>query len=309
MIGGVIKDRPRGSYVIATKVTGPEDRKTGFFTKEATSKLFLDKFETSLKRLGLDYVDILYMHSVVNRESILYEPFLSTMVKLKKAGRVRFIGVSTHGNEAEVIRTAARSGIYDVVLTAYNFRQPQPHLSDIEAAMEEANRADVGIVAMKTQAGVYWDRERQNQINMKAALKWTLLNKNVHTTIPGIATFEQLETDLSILEDPELTPDEKKDLQLGSRLGLPGLYCRQCGTCVKQCRRELDIPTYMRSFMYTYGYRDLALAVEAMSAVDVPESPCGGCVTCSVTCTMGFDIKSRVTDIARIRNIPDDFVV
>ena len=82
--------------------------------------------------------------------------------------------------------------------------------------MAYAAKAGVGIIAMKTQAGVFWDRERQHQINMKAALKWALANENVHTAIPGFTTFDQMNLDLSVMEDLQLTPAEKKDLTLGN---------------------------------------------------------------------------------------------
>jgi len=60
----------------------------------------------------------------------------------------------------------------------------------------------LGIVAMKTQAGVYWDKEKTTPINMKAALKWALRDPNVHTAIPGFTTLDQLQTDLDVLPIP-----------------------------------------------------------------------------------------------------------
>ena len=91
--------------------------------------------------------------------------------KLKTSGKARFVGVGTHSNEPEVIRAAAESGFWDVILTAYNFRQS--HREDVRAAIGQAAKAGLGVVAMKTQAGVYWDGTRR-KINMKAALKWVL---------------------------------------------------------------------------------------------------------------------------------------
>ncbi|NIO02189.1 MAG: oxidoreductase [Candidatus Latescibacteria bacterium] len=308
MIGEVVKDRPRDSYMIATKVEGtPLDRKTGLFTKEAKAGPFLEKFKTSLQRLGMDYVEILYLHSVVKREAVLYDEYMNAMLKLKKEGSVRFIGVSTHSNEPEVIRAAVDSKVYDVVLTAYNFRQP--HLAELEKEIARAVKAGLGIVAMKTQAGVYWDRERQHQINMKAALKWALQNKNIHTAIPGFTTFDQLQEDISVLEDLTLTPQEQEDLELGRKYGMKGLYCRQCGTCLAQCDKDIDVPTMMRSYMYAYGYRNLAAAKETLSAVDLSNVPCSHCSACKVDCAMGFDVKERIEDIARLKSVPDDFVV
>jgi predicted aldo/keto reductase-like oxidoreductase len=252
-------------------------------------------------------VDILYLHSVVKREAVLFEPLLSALVKLKKEGKTRFIGVSTHGNEPEVIRAAVESKEHDVVLTAYNFRQP--HVAEVEKAMSEAAKAGLGVVAMKTQAGVFWDRERQQQINMKAALKWVIRNEDVHTTIPGIGTFDQLEENVSVMEDLTLTEKDKEDLRLGEEMGMNGLYCEQCGTCVAQCDKNVEIPTLMRSYMYTYGYGNLAKAKEALGAVDLSSIPCDSCDNCRVKCTMGFDVKHRIEDIARIKDVPEDFLV
>jgi predicted aldo/keto reductase-like oxidoreductase len=308
-VGEVIKGRPRDSYVLATKVA-PDgvDRKTGLCGPDSKPEPFLEKFNTSMERLGVEFVDILYLHSTVTKQATLWEPYLEVMTQLKKEGRVKHIGVSTHSNEPEVIRAAIESGVYEVVLTAYNFRQP--HVADVEKAMTEATKAGLGVVLMKTQAGAYWDRERQEPINMKAALKWALNNPNAHTSIPGFGSFEELEMDLSVMEDLTLTDKEREDLKLGEDLGLRGLYCDQCRECMAQCPKGVEIPTLMRSYMYTHGYRDLAAAKLALEPIDVASATraCGSCETCAVSCTMGFDVRDRVQDVARIRHVPDDFV-
>lgn len=306
MIGEVVKGRPRDSFVITTKVYQPMDQKTGHFRSNVTAEAFIAVFEGSLQRLGLDYVDVLEMHAVSKREAVLFEPVLTALDKLKKEGKTRFIGVSVHTNEPEVIDAAIESKILDVVLTSYNFRQP--HLAEVQAAIERAAKAGIGIVAMKTQAGVYWDKERKNPINMKAALKWALSNENIHTAIPGFTTLEQMNDDISVMEDLALTAGEKKDLQLGMLKGLEGLYCSQCRRCVDQCPRRVDIPGIMRSYMYAYGYRNLAQAKDTIRPALEEGIPCGDCLACSVRCTMGFDVKNRIGDIARLGQVPDDFL-
>jgi predicted aldo/keto reductase-like oxidoreductase len=307
MLAEVIKGRPRDSYVIGTKVYVPTNEKTGIFTKEASAASFIKNFETSLKRLGLDYVEILYLHSVAKKESIFYEPILSALQKMKKEGKTRFVGISVHTNEPEVIRAAVDSNVHDVVLTAYNFRQP--HLADVQKAIDYAAKAGLGIVVMKPLAGVYWDKERKHPINPKAALKWVLQNENIHTTIPGFSTFDQMETDLSVMEDLTLTPQEKADLKMGEKFSMTGLYCSQCRQCVRQCPNKLDIPTLMRSYMYAYGYRNLSKARETMERIDLSHLACNDCTTCSVKCTMGFDVRDKIVDISRIKDIPEDFLV
>jgi hypothetical protein len=69
------------------------------------------------------------------------------------------------------------------------------------------------------------------------------------------------------------------------------------------------IPTLMRSYMYVYGYRSLPAAKEALREIDVTSLACDTCGSCTVDCTLGFDIKGKMQDIARIAGVPDEFVL
>ena len=304
MIGEVVKGRPRDSYVVATKVPGPgRDRSLQGLEGEALRKAYLDKFDISLGRLGLDHVDILYLHNNSARGEVLNPVLMEALQKVKKEGKARFLGTTTHANEPEVIRATVEAKIYDVVLTAYNFKQD--HREEVRKAVAEAAAAGVGVVAMKTQAGVYWDREKLQPINMLAALKWVLNDPNVATAIPGFTTFDQLQADLPAMFDLALTPQELKDLRLGEQAA--GLYCQQCGQCRPGCPQALPIPDLMRGYMYAYGYRNLALAHELVASLDLPEDPCASCASCSARCAKGFDLAGRVRDISRLRAVPGDF--
>ena len=57
MIGEVVKGRPRDSYMIMTKVPGPNREKAmQGLDGAALQKAFLERFDLSLQRLGLDHV-------------------------------------------------------------------------------------------------------------------------------------------------------------------------------------------------------------------------------------------------------------
>ena len=301
MIGQVIKGRPRDSFVIATKVPGqPMDRETGLFTAETSAEAWLEKVNISLQRLGLEYVDILYLHNVWKKEAVQFEPLLSALQKAKKAGKTRFIGLSTHMGEPEVLQAAAELKAHDVVLTAINFRED--HRAETQRAIAAAAKVGIGIVAMKTQAGIYWDKEKLLPINMKAALKWVLADANVATAIPGFTTFEQMREDLEVMPDLALSDKEKADLVPPS--GVAGLYCQGCRVCQGQCPRRLPIPELMRSYMYARAYRNLSEARDLVASLSLPERPCGDCRSCTVRCAMGFAVGERIREISGLAALP-----
>jgi predicted aldo/keto reductase-like oxidoreductase len=266
----------------------------------------VQSLDGSLQRMGLDYVDIYYLASLDNRDVTLHEPYIEAFDKLKRQGKIRAAGITTHENEPAVIRAATESRFWDVVLTAFNFRQS--HREEIRAAVHHAARAGLGIVAMKTQAGVYWDKTRNKKINMKAALKWALQDENVHTAIPAFSNFEEMLEDLSIMKDLTLTEKEKRDLELGDELGLSGCYCQHCGHCLAQCSAGMDIPTLMRGYMYAFGHRQPAKARETLRDWTPDEIACKHCGTCEVQCSLGLDVKSQALDIARIIEVPEEFL-
>lgn len=305
MLGEVLKDRPRDSFVLATKVPPEEtDNRTGEIGAASTAKAFLDKFDLSLKRLRLDYVDILYVHNVSSRSGALFPAMLEAVQTAKKSGKARHVGLSTHKNEPDVIQAAIETGLYEVILSAINFKQD--YYLKLKEAIANAAKAGIGIVAMKTMAGGFHDKERKQPINCKAALKFVLQDENVTTAIPGNTNFDHLNMNISVNTDLQMTDDERGDLLIGKSQG--GLYCQGCEHCVPNCPKGLPIPDIMRAYMYTYGYREPEMAHSLLSSLDLREHPCSDCSVCGAECAKGFDISDRIKDVSRLMKVPVEFL-
>jgi predicted aldo/keto reductase-like oxidoreductase len=307
-VGKIIKNYKREDIILSTGVIPqPIDYSSGVFSKDTDISRFEKEFEGSLKRMDTDYVDFFYLPFAAKKESVMFEPLMKSMEKIKKAGKARFLGIGSHSLVPEAVRAAADSGFYDVAMLAYNFQ-----IKDIEERKEAvayAANKGMGIVAMKTITGESGmvDNKQVPVSNPKAALKWVLQNENIHTTVPGFTTFDQLEADLSVMEDLTLTPEEEKYLKLARTNHKDSLFCQGCGTCLKQCKIAPDIPTLMRCYMYAYGYRDLAAAARNIKSVKDNPIACADCSSCVVKCSMGFDIKGRAVDIIRLRDFPLEF--
>jgi predicted aldo/keto reductase-like oxidoreductase len=305
MIGNTLKNVSRDSFLIATGFS--MWRKPQHQLNNYNKKMIKESLDASLRRLKLDYVDIYYLLGAAGRETVLHSPFIEIMESFKRDGKVRYIGITAHQNEPEVLYAATESKVYDVVLTAYNFRKI--YRDDTKKAIAKAAKAGLGIIAMKTQAGVYWDHKTKEKINMKAALKWVLQDKNVHTAVPEFASYQEMNEGLSVMENLELSSEERKDLRLDDRTSRSGLYCQNCEKCVPQCKGNFDIPVIMRSYMYAYGYRNTVKAKETINHLDFSNINCENCSECSVKCSMGFNVREKILDIIRIKNVPEEFLV
>jgi uncharacterized protein len=124
-----------------------------------------------------------------------------------------------------------------------------------------------------------------------------------------MSSLEELKKNLAMIQNLKISDQELKDLNLAGLSEEPSLYCQQCKKCIPQCPNNLDIPTIMRSYMYAFGYKDTSLALHSLSGVDVSVRSCDKCDVCRVDCTSGFDVKAKICDIARIKDVPGDFIL
>jgi len=304
MLGTLFKDFQRNSFILATKVKPQTDRE-GKPNDQTSPEKFLEMFNTSLSRLQMDYVDILYVHDISNPEMLEYKPIVNVIKKLKKDGKAKFIGFSTHRNEPAVINAAAGLDTWDVILTAFNYRQA--YVAELNDAIKKAADTGIGIVAMKTIAGGGWlDKEKTKPMNTSAAIKWVLSNQSVATTIPGMTAFDHLDLNAKILEDISLNEQEKTDLI--ASMDEPGLFCSGCKQCLSECPNNLPVPDLMRAYMYAYGYSNPLMAKTLLCELGTMNDPCGKCEVCSVKCSRNFAIKEKISDVSRLVSVPTDFL-
>ena len=285
MVGAALKAK-RKDLVLSTK-TPPSDKESA-----------LKDLDTSLRELGTDYVDIWYLHGK-DKPSQINDDLIEAQQIAKKAGKVRFAGVSTHSGQKEVLPWMAQKGVFDVVLVAYNFTMD----AGMDAALETAAKGNLGIVGMKVMAGGFrmlkpgdsnYEKLHRDGA-LLSALKWTLKNKNVHTTIPSMTDMDQLDDNLKAMSQPFGAPDEKL---LAAKLDvIKPLYCRLCGECEGTCAKGLHVEDTLRFLTYAEGYGQFALGREHYQALSVVQQQvrCGACDECTVKCRHGVNVAARMT--------------
>ncbi|MCK4632757.1 MAG: aldo/keto reductase [candidate division Zixibacteria bacterium] len=304
MVGRVVKQMGiRDKVIIGTKIHTTEQRRG--LTPEQHKTRMLKTLNGCLKRLKTDYVDILSIHDVGDAAVVADEAIIETMKEIVKSGKARFTGIATHSNMATVINAVTKGGFYDTVLTSFNFTMADD--TDLMKAIADAAAAGVGILAMKTQAGGAQlpnpaSRETYSaSVRNLAALKWVMRNENVHTSIPGCASLEQVEEDFSVASNFEYTEEESKFLADNSiKLSLG--FCRQCRRCLASCPGGADIPTLMRTHMYAAQYSNFHQARYTLDNIPSGQnlSACTSCSECVAQCVRAVDIPKKIAELKLI---------
>src|SRR6185503_5380877 len=106
----------------------------------------------SLERLHTDYVDAYYLHGLTGEQipMLFDEGVRKAFESLKERKKIRFAGLSCHDKRlVEVVEAAAKCGWIDQIMIQFNFRTMDADA--LRRAVDAADKANIGLVAMKTQ--------------------------------------------------------------------------------------------------------------------------------------------------------------
>jgi len=161
-----------------------------------------EELHRSLDRLGVDHVDLLQLHNLVDviewEEALREDGALEAAVEAREEGLVRFIGVTGHGLSIPAMhrRSLARFP-FDSVLLPYNFRQMQDerYAEEFEALAATCAKSGVAMQTIKSIALAPWDGRPQtastwyeplsDPADIHLAVHWVLGREGVFLNTAG----------------------------------------------------------------------------------------------------------------------------
>ncbi len=299
-LGEGIKGFPRDKLIIASKFCTPDNH----LSNETPVKDVIAAIESSLKRLGTDYLDLAHIHACNSVERLMNPNIHEAFDRLKEQGKLRFLGVSSHTPHLEtVMRHAVDSGRFDVIMVAYNFK----NWPDLTTIFRDAQQKGVGVVAMKTLKGAkhtalsdFTPTERESFA--QAAFKWVLSNEQVSGLVVSINSLPQIDEYLYASSQPF----QQADLELLDKYDrlVANDYCRPgCGACLSSCPSEMPINDILRYVMYyeNYGQQRLAMEKYARLLTRHPVTQCADCkAPCEQACPFALPIKEKLRHADRL---------
>jgi predicted aldo/keto reductase-like oxidoreductase len=254
----------------------PHTRKQVFLVTKLSPRRgtdFTPRLEASLKRLHTDYIDLLFVHGIDAIDEM--DPgFESWSRGMKKAGKLKLFGFSTHANMEDCLEGAARMPWIDGIMFSYNFRLM--HEPRMKAAVDACFRAGIGLTAMKTQGGgpVKSDSESEIKIagrfmqkgftDYQARLMAVWEDKRIASICSQMPNLTIMATNAAAAVDQTRLSQSDRVLLAQYADETFSDYCAGCGRlCSQALGKKVPINDVMRCLMYVRSYQDLTLARSA----------------------------------------------
>ncbi|MDI9550438.1 MAG: aldo/keto reductase [Bacteroidales bacterium] len=256
--GKALSRHPRDSYFIATKLSN--NRATSFEESKAM-------YERSRKRLQVDYIDYYLLHNISGgiqacKTRFIDNGMLDFLLEEKKAGRIRNLGFSYHGDVSafDYLLGLNRKYQWDFVQIQMNYldwRHASLQRSDADAEYLYNKCEKLGIqnVVMEPLLGgrlANLPEELASQLKARRpndsiaswAFRWVGSHQNILVTLSGMTHMEHLIENVQTFSPLEpCTPAENELLAsiANAMRGYPTIPCTECRYCMP-CRFGVDIP-------------------------------------------------------------------
>lgn len=145
-----------------------------------------------LATLGTDYVDLFFIHGLGDEHSlndavnmVTSKEFKETAESIRKSGKARFVGFSSHHKDrAHIIQAAADAGLVDAIMLQYT-----PWLdkdSPLNKALDACAKKGIGLISMKQIAGQFFGDKPKGNILEEVVKKVPMLKEKRLTPFQGL---------------------------------------------------------------------------------------------------------------------------
>lgn len=183
-VGKALKKVPRENVTVLSKIMVYQHQ--DWYTPEPFQKS-IDRFR---KELDTDYIDILLLHCMVNKEwPDEYKRYLDDYSEAKEKGIIKKIGLSCHDFGA--LKEAASNPWADVILARINHNGAKMDGTpeEIMSVLETAKNNGKGIIGMK----IFGCGSLVSEEEREKSLQFVLKSQNVHTMTIGFENTAQID--------------------------------------------------------------------------------------------------------------------
>ena len=305
----VVKRYPRESFQIATKLP------VGMVNKHRPKEHFL---ETSLERLGTDYIDFYLLHGINSGASKQAEELgvWDYMAELKSRGKIRHMGFSFHGHPNdldEILTKHPETEFVMMQLNYYDWDKPKVRAKRLYEIARKFNKPMVamepllgGKLASEDSPGAELLRKANSKASVASwALRFIAQFDGVFVTLSGMSTTGQVEdnvktfADLKPLSGSEMSviKDAVKELR-----SVPCVECTFCNYC-KDCPVNIRIPMIIEmynNYLIHKTTTNLDGHYNWLTGGKWKAKDCTACGACEDICPQNLEIIDTIAKVSKM---------
>jgi predicted aldo/keto reductase-like oxidoreductase len=148
LLGQALAHMDRSKIFIITKL---------LVNADDTEASLRERLGKCLERMQTPYVDALYMHNPTTLAAVKHTAFHQAAAGLKTDGKIRFLGISSHGPRGQegesmerILLSAVEDGRFDLMLLVYNFLNQK----EGDVVLKACQERNIGTCAMKVSPGL-----------------------------------------------------------------------------------------------------------------------------------------------------------
>ena len=276
-------------------------------------------FAEMLELLQTDYIDVGMIHycdALSDWEEIVSGGVLDYARQLKKEGKIRHIGLSSHN--PQVALKAVESGAIEVLMFSVNpCYDLQPANEDVEELWaaknysgtltnmdperqrlyETCQRLGVGITVMKCfGGGDLLDAKLSPAgaaLTVNQCIHYALTRPGVAVVLAGAHSIEQLKTSLAYEEASEAEKDYAEAFASFPKISWTG-HCMYCSHCAP-CPQKIDVAYVTKFLNLTVAQGEIPETVrEHYKSLEHHAGECIKCGVCETRCPFGVKVRENM---------------
>lgn len=279
-------------------------------------------FEDLLRLLETDYIEVGMMHifdDMADWDSVQGSDYLKYVQQLKKEGKIKHIGMSSHN--AEVALAAAKSGLVEVIMFSLNpafdrvsadksiwdTNSYKNMLAGVDPVRTELYNYcvshKIAIVVMKAfgGGGRLLDEKRSPlgfALTTNQCLAYSLANPSVAVSLCGTKNIEQLVENLQYLT----ASDEDKDYSIIYKKETADVACGDCTYCshCAPCPAGIDIAKVNE--LLDLAKKDGKVSPQLQAQYDALQHHAGECTNCGgceTRCPFKVSVREKMKEAVK----------
>jgi len=269
-------------------------------------KILLQLIDKRLEALETDYIDLFFIHGISVKQ---YGPqalkwpksgeFKEVCERLRKSGKVRFVGFSCHDPQApEFLMAAAEGGFVDAIMVSYNPVLTRPD-DRLNRALDACHKAGIGLIAMKTVRGMKGHVKPipEKDLNFyQAVIQAVLSDERITSICSAMRSYRQIDQNTAAarrFKAPLSSAEIERIRSVALAAGVT--YCPHCGAECRQAagtKAELDEVLRYLSYYEQDGQRDLARRLYRALPPQARDWSDADLAAASRACPCGIDFAS-----------------